>query len=51
LSADYAKAAVAAIRSPDVSISVDSGTEIAEEAAHVILLEKNLDVIQLFMGS
>ena len=34
-----------AIRSADVGISVDSGTEIAKEAADVILLEKNLDVI------
>ena len=34
-----------AIREADVGISVDSGTEIAKEAADVILLEKSLDVI------
>ncbi|EDR08779.1 Ca-transporting ATPase, truncated [Laccaria bicolor S238N-H82] len=34
-----------AIRVADVEISVDLGTEIAKEAANVILLEKNLDVI------
>ena len=34
-----------AIRAADVGISVDSGTEIAKEAADVILLEKSLDVI------
>ena len=34
-----------AIRAADVGISVDSGTEIAKEAADVILLEKGLDVI------
>ena len=34
-----------AIREADVGISVDSGTEIAKEAADVILLEKSLGVI------
>ncbi|KAF8443023.1 Mg-transporting ATPase [Boletus edulis BED1] len=34
-----------AIRGADVGISVDSGTEIAKEAADVILLEKSLDVV------
>lgn len=34
-----------AIRAADVGISVDSGAEIAKEAADVILLEKSLDVI------
>ena len=34
-----------AIRAADVGISVDSGTEIAKEAADVILLEKSLGVI------
>jgi Mg2+-importing ATPase len=34
-----------AIREADVGISVDSGTEIAKEAADVILLEKSLNVI------
>jgi Mg2+-importing ATPase len=34
-----------AIRAADIGISVDSGTEIAKEAADVILLEKSLDVI------
>ncbi|KAG1790502.1 Mg-transporting ATPase [Suillus plorans] len=34
-----------AIRGADVGISVDSGTEIAKEAADVILLEKNLAVV------
>jgi Mg2+-importing ATPase len=34
-----------ALRASDVGISVDSGTEIAKEAADVILLEKSLDVI------
>ena len=34
-----------AIHEADVGISVDSGTEIAKEAADVILLEKSLDVI------
>ena len=34
-----------AIRAADVGISVDSGTEIAKEAADVILLEKSLHVI------
>ena len=34
-----------AIREADVGISVDSGTEIAKEAADVILLEKRLNVI------
>lgn len=34
-----------ALRAADVGISVDSGTEIAKEAADVILLEKGLDVI------
>jgi Mg2+-importing ATPase len=29
----------------DIGISVNSGTEIAKEAADVILLEKSLDVI------
>ena len=34
-----------AIRGADVGISVDSGTEIAKEAADVILLEKSLHVV------
>ncbi|KAG6377002.1 Mg-transporting ATPase [Boletus reticuloceps] len=34
-----------AIRGADVGISVDSGTEIAKEAADVILLEKSLGVV------
>jgi Mg2+-importing ATPase len=34
-----------AIRGADVGISVESGTEVAKEAADVILLEKNLDVV------
>ena len=34
-----------AIRAADVGISVDSGTEIAKEAADIILLEKSLGVI------
>ncbi|KAG9315865.1 Mg-transporting ATPase [Chiua virens] len=34
-----------AIRGADVGISVDSGTEIAKEAAGVILLEKSLQVV------
>ncbi|KAF9220910.1 Mg-transporting ATPase [Gyrodon lividus] len=34
-----------AIRCADVGISVDSGTEIAKEAADVILLEKSLGVV------
>lgn len=34
-----------AIRGADVGISVDSGTEIAKEAAGVILLEKSLGVV------
>lgn len=34
-----------AIRGADVGISVDSGTEIAKEAADVILLEKSLAVV------
>jgi P-type Mg2+ transporter len=34
-----------AIQAADVGISVDSGTDIAKEAADVILLEKSLDVI------
>ncbi|KAJ7483116.1 Mg-transporting ATPase [Mycena galericulata] len=34
-----------AIRGADVGISVDSGTEIAKEAADVILLEKDLGVV------
>ncbi|KAI5981718.1 Mg-transporting ATPase [Pisolithus albus] len=36
-----------AIRGADVGISVDSGTEIAKEAADVILLEKSLGVVAL----
>ncbi|CCL99190.1 uncharacterized protein FIBRA_01205 [Fibroporia radiculosa] len=36
-----------AIRGADVGISVDSGTEIAKEAADVILLEKSLDVVAI----
>lgn len=36
-----------AIRCADVGISVDSGTEIAKDAADVILLEKNLDTVAL----
>ncbi|KAL4064158.1 hypothetical protein V8B97DRAFT_1876143 [Scleroderma yunnanense] len=36
-----------AIRCADVGISVDSGTEIAKEAADVILLEKSLGVVAL----
>lgn len=34
-----------AIRGADVGISVDSGTDIAKEAADVILLEKSLGVV------
>ena len=34
-----------AIRGADVGVSVDSGTEIAKEAADVILLEKSLGVV------
>jgi P-type Mg2+ transporter len=34
-----------ALHTADVGISVDSGTDIAKDAADVILLEKNLDVL------
>ena len=34
-----------ALRASDVGISVDSGTEVAKEAADIILLEKSLQVI------
>ena len=36
----------AALREADVGISVDTGTDIAKEAADIILLEKNLMVLQ-----
>ena len=36
-----------ALKAADVGISVDSGTEIAKDAADIILLEKELDVINL----
>lgn len=36
-----------ALKEADVGISVDSGTEIAKDAADIILLEKELDVINV----
>lgn len=36
-----------ALKAADVGISVDSGTEIAKDAADIILLEKELDVINV----
>jgi Mg2+-importing ATPase len=36
---------VAALRAADVGISVDSGTEVAKEAADIILLQKSLKVL------
>lgn len=38
---------VMALKEADVGISVDSGTEIAKDAADIILLEKELDVINI----
>lgn len=38
---------VLALKEADVGISVDSGTEIAKDAADIILLEKELDVINV----
>ncbi|HIH29781.1 TPA: magnesium-translocating P-type ATPase [Candidatus Micrarchaeota archaeon] len=34
-----------ALRTADVGISVDSASDVAKEASHIILLDKNLDVI------
>src|SRR5215467_806267 len=36
----------AALRSADIGISVDSGVDIAKEAADIILLEKSLMVLE-----
>lgn len=35
-----------ALRDADVGISVDTGTDIAKESADIILLEKNLMVLE-----